>query len=157
LARRFGKFIAVSATLYSNLSSIYGTRVEHITFETIVGGHLMTCDKIRPNQCLKMFGKGRGFEPDRAIGIRWSTAQSGADRRCQLLPILWIDCCAEHSITKRIEAPVPISADHADAGGHRLKEDDAARLQPMGGSVVRVVRLDDDILGPRQMVGNCEL
>jgi hypothetical protein len=42
--------------------------------------HLVTCDKIRTDQCLKMFPKGQGIEPDRAIGIRSITAQSGADR-----------------------------------------------------------------------------
>ena len=44
------------------------------------GAHLMTSNKIRPNQFLKMFGKGLNFEPACASEVRWSTTQTGADR-----------------------------------------------------------------------------
>jgi hypothetical protein len=42
--------------------------------------HLMTSNKIRPNQCLKVFGKGLNFEPAGAIDVRWSGTQTSGDR-----------------------------------------------------------------------------
>jgi hypothetical protein len=44
------------------------------------GAHLMTSNKIRPNQCLKVFRKGLNFEPGGAIDVRWSGTQTSTDR-----------------------------------------------------------------------------
>jgi hypothetical protein len=45
----------------------------------IYGAHLVRSGEIRPDQCVKMLGKGLSVESVGASDVRWSGAQNAAD------------------------------------------------------------------------------
>jgi hypothetical protein len=71
-----------------------------------------------------VFGKGLSVESAGAIDLRWSGAQSLADRRYQLLLVVWVDYPTKFPVGEGIQAAVPVPTDYGDAGSHGLEKYD---------------------------------
>ena len=76
-------------------------------------------------QCVEILPKEVGLEAGRMIASVGRIVERRQDRSCQLLAILGIDQGSKCAIAQGVPAAILASANHADAGSHRLEKDNA--------------------------------